>query len=57
MNYEIVISSINSYRLRSNQFVTAYEFVEQSYATRDILNQRAEVRAIDPDHTLNPDFG
>lgn len=45
---EIVISSINSYRLRSNQFVTAYELMKHVF-NEDILN-KLKVRAIDPDH-------
>lgn len=45
---EIVISSINSYRLRSNQFLTAYELMERVFGA-GILD-KLKVRAIDPDH-------
>jgi transposase, IS30 family len=44
---DVVISSINSYRLRSNQFVTAYELMKQIFG-EDVLI-KLKVRAIDPD--------
>jgi transposase, IS30 family len=44
---EIVISSINSYRLRSNQFITAYELMKQIFGEEVLI--KLKVRAIDPD--------
>lgn len=52
---DVVISSINSYRLRSNQFVTAYALMKHIFG-EEVLN-KLKVRAIDPDQIhLTPDL-
>jgi IS30 family transposase len=49
------ISHINSYRLRSNQFKTAYELTKEVFG-KDLLNQ-LKIEVIDPDSIhLTPDL-
>jgi len=42
-----VISAINSYKLRSNQFITAYEMIKTHYGIA--ILDKLKVKAIDPD--------
>lgn len=52
---EVVISHINSYKLRSNQFKTAYELAMITFG-KEILHQ-LKIEAIDPDSIhLTPDL-